>query len=207
MTSIDGTVRAMFPLGSVLFPGGLLPLHIFEPRYQQLLNHTLEGDRLFGVVLITRGFEVGGGDVRSDVGTLALIEDYQRFDDGRAAVRCRGTKRFEVREWLEDDPFPQARIVESDPEPQTAACWAMLATAIASFDALIDVAVQMGRVPTAPRLSWDDDLDAATWQLAARCPVSAHDHQAVLAAPTRAARLTKLDELLRDVCADLKLLG
>ena len=86
----------MFPLGSVLLPGGVLPLHIFEVRYQQLLNHALETDRRFGVVLITRGSEVGGGEVRTDIGTIAHIDEYQRFDDGRAAVVSHGTGRFEV---------------------------------------------------------------------------------------------------------------
>ena len=111
----------MFPLGSVLFPGGLLPLHIFEIRYQQLLNHALESDRRFGVVLISRGSEVGGGETRTDVGTLAVIDDHQRFDDGRAAVVCHGTSRFEVVEWLEDDPYPRARVRELEPEPRRSA--------------------------------------------------------------------------------------
>ena len=94
----------LFPLGSVLFPGGFLPLHIFETRYQQLLNKALETDRRFGVVLISRGSEVGGGETRTDVGTIAYIDDYQRFDDGRAAVSSRGTTRFQVVRWLERSP-------------------------------------------------------------------------------------------------------
>ena len=60
MTEPDVVEMPMFPLGSVLFPSGVLPLHIFEIRYQQLLNHALESDRRFGVVLISRGSEVGG---------------------------------------------------------------------------------------------------------------------------------------------------
>ncbi|MET1002223.1 MAG: LON peptidase substrate-binding domain-containing protein, partial [Acidimicrobiia bacterium] len=51
----------MFPLGSVLFPHALLPLHVFEPRYRVMMRHCLEGDKEFGVVLIERGSEVGGG--------------------------------------------------------------------------------------------------------------------------------------------------
>ena len=80
---IQSRQMPMFPLGGVLMPGGTLPLHIFEPRYQQLLIDALEGDRCFGVVLISRGSEVGGGEVRNSVGTIAHIDDYQRFDDGR----------------------------------------------------------------------------------------------------------------------------
>ena len=57
----------MFPLGTVLVPKAVVPLHVFEPRYQTMLVDVMAGDRKFGVVLIERGSEVGGGDVRTDV--------------------------------------------------------------------------------------------------------------------------------------------
>ncbi|HEX5095168.1 MAG TPA: LON peptidase substrate-binding domain-containing protein, partial [Acidimicrobiia bacterium] len=57
----------MFPLGTVLFPHALLPLQVFEPRYRVMMRNLLDGEREFGVVLIERGSEVGGGDVRFDV--------------------------------------------------------------------------------------------------------------------------------------------
>ena len=63
----------MFPLGTVLVPHQLLPFQVFEPRYRVLVEHCLTTDRRFGVVLIERGSEVGGGDVRFDVGTVAEI--------------------------------------------------------------------------------------------------------------------------------------
>ncbi len=63
----------MFPLGTVLFPSMVLPLHVFEPRYRQLTLECIEAEREFGVVLIARGSEVGGGDQRRSVGTLARI--------------------------------------------------------------------------------------------------------------------------------------
>ena len=63
----------MFPLGSVLFPHAVLPLHVFEPRYLALVERCLAGDQEFGVVLIERGSEVGGGDVRFSVGTVTRI--------------------------------------------------------------------------------------------------------------------------------------
>jgi len=59
----------MFPLGMVHFPGIVLPLRVFEPRYRQLTADCLAGDGEFGVVLIERGWEVGGGDTRFNVGT------------------------------------------------------------------------------------------------------------------------------------------
>ena len=63
----------MFPLGTVLFPHALLPLRVFEPRYRLMTQRVLGADSEFGVVLIERGSEVGGGDTRFGIGTIALI--------------------------------------------------------------------------------------------------------------------------------------
>src|SRR5687767_5279898 len=98
----------MFPLGTVLLPGGVLPLHIFEPRYREMIRTCLDGDGTFGVVLIERGSEVGGGDVRSDAGTLARIVEASETDDGRWGVVAVGAARIRVAAWLPDDPFPRA---------------------------------------------------------------------------------------------------
>src|SRR5580658_1736392 len=101
---------AMFPLSSVLFPGAELPLHVFEPRYRDLTDHCLAGDGEFGVVLIARGSEVGGGDQRFAVGTVAQIAAASRFDDGRWALLVEGTRRIAVTEWLADAPYPRAVV-------------------------------------------------------------------------------------------------
>ena len=64
----------MFPLGSVLLPGSVIQLHVFEPRYRVMIQRCVESaDHEFGVVLIERGHEVGGGDVRRPVGTVARL--------------------------------------------------------------------------------------------------------------------------------------
>ena len=103
---------AMFPLSAVLFPGMELPLHVFEPRYRELTDHCLAGDGQFGVVLIARGSEVGGGDQRFAVGTVAQIADASRFDDGRWALLVHGTRRIAVTEWWPDAPYPRAVVVD-----------------------------------------------------------------------------------------------
>ena len=100
----------MFPLSTVLFPGVELPLHVFEERYRQLVADVLATTREFGTVLITAGSEVGGGDRRSDVGTLVTIDMAAPFDDGRWLLATRGIERIRVIEWLEDDPYPRARV-------------------------------------------------------------------------------------------------
>jgi len=197
----------MFPLGSVLFPGGLLPLHIFETRYQQLLNQALETDRRFGVVLISRGSEVGGGEIRNDIGTAAYIDECQRFDDGRAAVVSRGTTTFRVVQWLDDDPYPRAMVQELGPEPEGRNDRDLFRAARDTFTALIEIGQRLGRLESAPEATWHNDIEEASWQLADRSPCSALDQYTILAAPTRAERLGRIDELLHEVYADLELMG
>ena len=97
-----------FPIGSVLFPTMVLPLHVFEPRYRALM-HELMGradpaDREFGVPLIDRGSEVGGGEDRSSIGTVARIMEADEFDEGRWGLIAVGVRRFRVVSWLPDDP-------------------------------------------------------------------------------------------------------
>jgi Lon protease-like protein len=73
----------MFPLSSPLMPHTGVPLHVFEERYRIMVRTCIDDDRRFGVVLIERGAEVGGGDERADVGTLAEIADAEELPDGR----------------------------------------------------------------------------------------------------------------------------
>ena len=108
----------MFPLGTVLFPRAPLSLHVFEPRYRVMMHDCLRGDREFGVVLIERGSEVGGGDVRVSVGTLAQLVRSTELPDGRYSVHAVGVRRIRVRTWLDDDPYPRADVEELvDPVP------------------------------------------------------------------------------------------
>ena len=100
----------MFPLGSVLLPGAPLGLIVFEPRYLVMVEHCLAGDGRFGVVLIERGSEVGGGEVRFATGTMASIARAAPVEEGRWRVLAVGQERVRVIEWLPDDPFPRAEV-------------------------------------------------------------------------------------------------
>ncbi len=100
----------MFPLSRPLMPGMPLPLRLFEPRYLAMLEAVLVREPAdFGVVLIERGTEAGGGEVRFDIGTMARVA--QVAPDGDTFVMiAHGSSRFTVDRWLPDDPFPQAQV-------------------------------------------------------------------------------------------------
>lgn len=110
-------VRPMFPLGSVLLPSMVLPLHVFEERYRAMVRDCLAGEREFGVTLIERGSEVGGGDIRAMAGTVAEIVQAEEFDDGRWGVVAVGARRVRVTGWLPDDPYPRAEVEDWPDEP------------------------------------------------------------------------------------------
>jgi len=87
---------ALFPLGTVLFPGMLLPLHIFEPRYRLLVRRSVERSEPFGIVLIKSGAEVGGPAEPHRVGTTARVSGTTPLPGGRSFIIVRGERRFEI---------------------------------------------------------------------------------------------------------------
>lgn len=193
----------MFPLGTVLLPHQPIPLHVFEPRYRALVRDCLAADRTFGVVLIERGQEVGGGDVRFDVGCAAEIIEAVEAEDGRWALRARGTAPLRVTEWLPDDPYPLAEVeVLEEPEWSEDAETAF-ERALASFRTLLDLAAR-GGVDVDPEIlelpgeaSWDH------WLLVARAPFGDLDRLALLGASTPTERLDLLRSHLDDLAAVL----
>lgn len=88
----------LFPLETVLFPGGFLPLHIFEQRYRRMIKFCLEHESEFGVVLIKSGEETGEAATPYDVGTAARILQVEHLDDGRMNIITAGEYRFEILE-------------------------------------------------------------------------------------------------------------
>src|ERR1700740_1856783 len=110
MADLEPLELAMFPLESPLLPNEDLPLRVFEPRYGALVRRCIDNDEPFGVVLISAGREVGGGDSRCDVGILSRITEHADLGAGRYALRCRTGERIRVSEWLADDPYPRAIV-------------------------------------------------------------------------------------------------
>lgn len=190
---------AMFPLESALLPGQDLPLRIFEPRYGALVRHCTETGDPFGVVLISRGREVGGGDARCDVGVLSRIIECVDQGAGRYVLNCRTGDRIRVSEWLPDDPYPRATVELWPDEPGNAVSDAQLLDvedrAIALFERIAqarDIKLPGRAGPVMPQ----DHLPAGKrlFALASRIPIGTADRYSVLSAPTAAARLVALRE-------------
>jgi len=196
----------MFPLGSVLLPGMLLPLHVFEPRFRVLVDTVLLSDRReFGVVLIERGSEVGGGESRTDIGCAARVLEVSRADDGRVALAAIGVRRIRVERWLHDDPFPQAVVGDWPDDADRATddgSHQELATALGAVDAslarLLELARQLELVDDIGMPELSENPTERVYQLATLSPLGALDRQRVLAAPDLAGRLALLSELLAD---------
>lgn len=100
----------LFPLGVVLFPGMMLPLHIFEPRYREMINRCIEEELPFGVVLIKQGREVGEAATPHTIGTAARITRVERKPDGRMEIMTVGTRRFRIDQLKHDHAYLTADV-------------------------------------------------------------------------------------------------
>lgn len=192
-------VTPMFPLGTVLVPGMVLPLHVFEPRYRQMLDDCMggDGDRTFGVVLIERGSEVGGGDVRTGVGTLAGIARSEQLPDGRWALVTLGLRRIRVERWLDDDPYPRAEVSDW-PDTAGGASSAVPDTAAPLLRRAAALARELGMAAAPLDLELSGDPVAAGYEAIAAAPLGPADRQQLLEAPTLGDRWALLDTLLTD---------
>jgi Lon protease-like protein len=115
-------VTPLFPLNTVLFPGGPLPLRIFEPRYVDMVRHCMRAHCPFGVLLIRAGSEVGaaGAGQLSVVGTTARIVDFNALPDGLLGITCIGERKFSVsKHWQQDDGLHVGDIELAAPEEPT----------------------------------------------------------------------------------------
>jgi Lon protease-like protein len=200
----------MFPLEWVLLPGEELSLRIFELRYTVLVGDLMRsGDPRFGVVLIARGREVGGGEQRNDVGAMASITQCSEFGGGRYALRCLTGERIRVSEWLTDDPYPRA-IAEMWPDEPAEP------VSDSQFRELEDRIVVLHKRMAAARRRWvmpgrnsmlggrrlrSLDPEQRLYSLACRVPMGEADRYAVLAAPSLSGRMAALHEAIENVTA------
>jgi len=187
-------VVPLFPLGTVLFPDGPLPLRVFEPRYLDMISRCLKDETQFGVLLINEGSEVGSADTYP-VGTKAQICDWYQGSDGILGVTAVGTQRFRLEKVKqESDGLYLGDIDTLDPEPSVPlpeTYWSMA-------DLLRAVVEDLGRLYEPLEKHYDD----ATWvgnRFAEILPVSMEQKQHCLEMNDPIERLRFVQPLLRSV--------
>jgi Lon protease-like protein len=169
------TVLPMFPLGSVLFPSMPLTLRIFEERYLKLLGDLMSSDTPeFGVVLVARGSEVGGGETRMTIGTVASVTEIGTTDEF-FGLESLGSRRFRVNDWLPDDPYP---IADIDLIPDLIWDDTLMPARVhleSQVRKLLTLASEFGQLQFGPDLDLADDPISAIWQLAGILPIGELD--------------------------------
>lgn len=185
----------MFPLGSVLFPHMPLLLRVFEERYLVMLARMLEEESTqFGVVLIERGQEVGGGEQRFAFGTLAQIAQLGE-QEGTVALVAQGEQRFEVVEWLEEVPYPTAVIRELPDLDWDESLRPLRTRAESVVRRTLALASEFADLAWASDVELAEDPTAAAWQLAAISPLGPLDQVQLLRSASMEELLGNLLEL------------
>jgi uncharacterized protein len=184
----------VFPLGTVVLPTQVLPLHVFEPRYRTLMEVLTDpgSSGELGVVLIERGSEVGGGDVRVGTGTVVHLIEAEPLPDGRWLAVFAGSHRFQVSRWLPDDPYPQAEVDEMADAPWEAGDGDALVAAELAVRETLTLAGELGDPAVRPGFVLSATQAVAAWELCAIAPLGPLDRQRLLEAPTHQARLQLL---------------
>ena len=190
----------LFPLQTVLFPGGLLPLKVFEARYLDLVGHCLRSGEPFGVVCMSRGTETGDNPegVRIErVGVLARIDDVDAEQAGILKVRCVGGSRFRLREAPVQLPnglwVGPAELIEDDAPrlPERA-----LQPAVEALQQALEALLAQDVKPFAEPLQWRD----AGWVANRWCellPITLAAKQRLMELEEPSMRLQLVDEFLR----------
>ena len=185
----------MFPLGTPLFPHTPVALRIFEPRYLTMMGRLLDAeDPVFGVVLIERGHEAGGGDQRSSVGTLArLLRVEVGADD--LHVLALGLERVTVERWRDDDPHPVADLAPLPALEWDDALEPLRREAERVVRRLATLASTIGEARWDPNAAVSEDPLEACWQLAAMAPLGPYDQHRLLGATSAGGLLRSVIDL------------
>jgi Lon protease-like protein len=191
----------MFPLGSVLFPYMPLRLRVFEERYLIMLSGLLEADQArFGVVLIERGREVGGGEQRFQIGTVAEITQLGA-QEGFVGLVARGGRRFAVDRWLDDAPHPRAEVTELPALEWDPGLGRLRAETERLVRRTLAMASEFAENVWPADIELADDPAAAAWQLAAIAPLGALDQLELLSATSLGRLLIRLADLTTEAGA------
>jgi Lon protease-like protein len=188
-------VTPLFPLNTVLFPGGPLPLRIFETRYVDMVRYCMRERSPFGVVLIRSGIEVGASGAAQvcTVGTTARIVDFHSLPDGLLGITCIGERKFSVnRHWQKEDGLHVAEIEFAPAPPPT--------DVPGEYEHLSQLLRKV--LPELGDLYTDvpkhfSDASWVGWRLAEILPIALPEKQYCLELDDPVARLARLNPLIR----------
>jgi Lon protease-like protein len=203
-----GEMLPLFPLGAVLYPGMLLPLHIFEERYRQLITDLLDGaePRRFGVIAIRKGRETGIDGVHSlyKVGCTATLRRVDRHDDGRFDIVTLGSQRFRLLRLDQTRPYLQGEVEMLTEEPADPAAAGPAVRAIqAAFREYLDALTEWGGA-TVRLEELPDEPELLSFIVAAAVVIDLPERQAMLAEPDTLRRLAMQRTLLSRETAMLR---
>ena len=216
----------MFPLGTVFVPGDMVTLRVFEHRYVEMIRSLLASDSdtlEFGTVLIDKGSEVGGKDLRRTVGVNVVVKQCEVSDTGGYLVAGVATQRLEVCEWRIDDPFPIADVTCPPVEQASDMSVSRLSRVAQMVRSLLVLMLEeaSSSVTDARKIGGEDALDeylppnisaplahvaagliepsesdAASWAVIRAVPCGPFDKYSLLAAPTLEERLTQTEQVV-----------
>ncbi len=191
----------LFPLRTVLFPQARMPLHIFEPRYVEMVERCLKEDMAFGVVLIKEGEEAGPPAVLHPVGTLARIVDVARMADGRMNIVVAGLTRFKLVEYATVRPYTTGKITAwRDEDVDLAKVERIAAQAARAFQGYIKALQNVAGASEQEReerpFRPPKDPTVLSYLIAANLQISQEDKQSLLETPTVIRRLARETALM-----------
>ncbi len=187
----------LFPLGTVMFPGGRLPLQVFEPRYLDLVSRCMREASSFGVVLIRAGSDVrvGPGSRQPEVfeiGSEANIVDFNQLSSGRLGITIEGGRKFRIHDtWEQSDGLLIGEVSMLPDEPELAIA--------GEHQELVDLLTELTRHPEVAKLKLNIQLEDARcvgWRLSELLPIEPEIKQSLLQLPYPRERLQELRRLI-----------
>ena len=185
----------LFPMNTVLFPGGTLPLKIFEARYLDMVSECLRSGQQFGVCLISSGKEVGGSAKCYEIGTLAKIVDWDKRDDGLLEIVVEGGQRFrllEQRERANHLAEGDVQLIDDDDCEELPVQYQLLSDLLRQIAEKFELSYQLDH----------ERFEDAVWvgyRLSEVLPLESEERQALLEINNPVNRLQHIQDAIEDV--------
>jgi uncharacterized protein len=196
MSMHDAHSLPLFPLGTVLYPGMILPLRVFEERYRRLMRDQRDDDPIFGVVLIRSGREVGDEPEIHAIGTAASLVGARRYADGTYDVVVRGGARFRASagDWSRGYLVCSVEWLD-EPLGDSASADVLVGRVRHAYDRFLDAIVRsIGAVHA--DVAWPSAPTDFAYELCARLPFDTRERQRLLEAESTVGRLAELERIL-----------